>query len=104
MNNLENAYMLPVEPELDLHTFKPRDIKSVISEYLFVATAAGFLEVRIIHGRGTGVQRRIVHAELKRHPSVIQFWDAPETHLGATIAQIRRNVDPSACETTSPTR
>ena len=104
MNNLNNAYVLPTEPELDLHTFQPRDIKSVVSEYLFAAAAAGFLEVRIIHGRGTGVQRWIVHADLKRHPSVVQFWDAPETHLGATIAQLRRNASPRTREIITPTR
>ena len=93
MSDLEPVHMMPVEPELDLHTFHPRDVKSVISEYLFAATNAGYAEVRIIHGRGTGVQRAVVHAELKLHPSVVNFWDSPESHLGATIAQIRVHAD-----------
>ena len=96
--------MMPVEPELDLHTFQPRDVKSVISEYLFAVTNAGYTEVRIIHGRGTGVQRAMVHAELKRHPSVVNFWDSPESHLGATIAQIRVDTDPQIHERTKTTR
>tara|TARA_B100000749_G_scaffold166520_1_gene127947 strand:- start:230 stop:544 length:315 start_codon:yes stop_codon:yes gene_type:complete len=104
MNNLKNAYMMPIEPELDLHTFKPRDIKSVVTEYLFAAINAGLIEVRIIHGRGTGVQRAIVQAELKRHPSVVTFWDAPESHLGATIVEIQSNADVPDRETTTQTR
>ena len=95
---------MPIEPELDLHTFKPRDIKSVVTEYLFAAINAGFMEVRIIHGRGTGVQRAIVQAELKRHPSVVTFWDAPESHLGATIVEIQSNADVPDRETTTLTR
>ena len=96
--------MMPVEPELDLHTFQPRDVKSVISEYLFAVTNAGYTEVRIIHGRGTGVQRATVHAELKRHPSVVNFWDSPESHLGATIVEIQSNADVPDRETTTQTR
>jgi|TARA_Y100001001_G_scaffold65565_1_gene63136 dsDNA-specific endonuclease/ATPase MutS2 len=104
MNNLKDTYMMPIEPELDLHTFKPRDIKSVVTEYLFAAINAGFMKVRIIHGRGTGVQRAIVQAELKEHPSVVTFWDAPESHLGATIVEIQSNADVPDRETTTQTR
>ena len=74
MSRLEPVHMMPVEPVLDLHTFHPRDVKSVISEYLFAATNAGYTEVRIIHGRGTGAQRAVVHAELKRHLSVCLLY------------------------------
>ena len=52
------------------------------------AHEAGFREVRLIHGRGTGVQRGIVQAALDRHPLVEAFWDAPESHLGATVARL----------------
>ena len=93
MSKLEPAHMMPVEPVLDLHTFHPRDVKSVISEYLFAATNAGYTEVRIIHGRGTGAQRAGVHAELKGNLSVVQFWDSTESHLGATVALIEINAD-----------
>jgi DNA-nicking Smr family endonuclease len=77
---------LPIEPELDLHTFHPRDIRSVVEEYVTAAHQAGLREVRLIHGRGKGIQRGIVQAALERHPLVAEFYDAPDTHLGATVA------------------
>ena len=77
---------VPIDAELDLHTFHPRDIRSVVEEYVNAAHAAGLREVRLIHGRGKGVQRGIVQATLERHPLVVSFYDAPETHLGATVA------------------
>jgi DNA-nicking Smr family endonuclease len=82
----ETPHVVPVEGTLDLHTFHPRDIKSVVEEYVTAAHEAGLREVRLIHGRGTGVQRGIVQAALERHPLVQSFHDATETHLGATIA------------------
>jgi DNA-nicking Smr family endonuclease len=77
---------IPIERELDLHAFLPRDIPSVVAEYVAAAAAAGFQEVRLIHGRGRGVQRGIVQSALERHPCVVEFWDDPAAHLGATIA------------------
>lgn len=77
---------VPIEDALDLHTFRARDIKSVVEEYVNAAHAAGFREVRLIHGRGKGVQRGIVQAALDRHPLVESFADAPDSHLGATVA------------------
>ena len=82
---------LPIERQLDLHPFAPRDIPSVVSEYIDAAAAAGFAEVRVVHGRGRGVQRGIVQATLDRHPRVIEFWDDPAAHLGATIARLAAN-------------
>jgi DNA-nicking Smr family endonuclease len=58
----------------------------VVDEYLHAAHAAGLREVRLIHGRGRGVQRGIVQKVLDQHPLVIEFFDAPESHLGATVA------------------
>jgi DNA-nicking Smr family endonuclease len=80
---------VPIENAIDLHTFTPRDIKSVVEEYVNAAWERGLREVRLIHGRGRGVQRGIVQQALERHPLVIEFWDAPETHLGATVARLR---------------
>jgi dsDNA-specific endonuclease/ATPase MutS2 len=80
---------IPIESSLDLHTFQPRDIPSVVEEYVNEAHAAGLREIRLIHGRGTGVQRGRVQATLERHPLVVEFWDAPESHLGATVARLR---------------
>ncbi|HYR94771.1 MAG TPA: Smr/MutS family protein, partial [Methylomirabilota bacterium] len=80
---------VPIEDALDLHTFHPRDIKSVVEEYVTAAWERGLREVRLIHGRGRGVQRGIVQQALERHPLVVEFWDAAETHLGATVARLR---------------
>ena len=85
------THRVPIEDAFDLHPFAPRDIKSVVDEYVTAAHAAGFSEVRLIHGRGKGVQRGIVQQALERHELVEAFWDAPESHLGATVAQLRRN-------------
>ena len=79
---------IPIGPELDLHTFLPREIPSVVDEYIVEAHAAGLREVRVVHGRGIGVQRGIVQRTLDRHPLVEEFYDAPESHLGATIVRI----------------
>jgi DNA-nicking Smr family endonuclease len=79
---------VPIEDALDLHPFAPRDIPSVVDEYVQAAHEAGFREVRLIHGRGKGVQRGIVQATLEKHPLVAEFWDAPESHLGATVARL----------------
>ena len=80
---------IPIEAELDLHAFAPRDIPSVVEEYVREASAAGLREVRLVHGRGRGVQRGIVQAALERHPLVAEFWDDTASHLGATIARLR---------------
>lgn len=69
--------VVPIEDSIDLHSFAPRDIPSVVEEYLEQCQQAGFKEVRIIHGRGTGVQRNIVRGILEKHPLVLSFKDAP---------------------------
>ena len=79
---------IPIERELDLHAFSPRDIASVVDEFVCAAAASGLREVRLIHGRGTGVQRGIVQAVLERHENVVEFWDDHASHLGATIARL----------------
>jgi DNA-nicking Smr family endonuclease len=85
------THRVPIEDALDLHAFAPRDIKSVVEEYVNVAHEAGLREVRLIHGRGKGIQRGIVQQALERHPLVEAFWDAAESHLGATVARLRQN-------------
>jgi DNA-nicking Smr family endonuclease len=80
---------VPIEPALDLHPFLPKDIPSVVEEYVTAAHEAGLREVRLIHGRGIGVQRGIVQRTLDRHPLVVEFYDAPESHLGATVVRLR---------------
>jgi DNA-nicking Smr family endonuclease len=85
---MDDAHHVPIEPSLDLHTFSPRDIPSVVDEYIRAAHERGLREVRLIHGRGKGVQRGIVQSALEKHPLVEEFWDATETHLGATVARL----------------
>jgi DNA-nicking Smr family endonuclease len=82
-------HRVPIEGTLDLHPFAPRDVASVVAEYVSAAHEAGLREIRLIHGRGKGVQRGIVQQALERHPLVEEFRDATETHLGATIARLR---------------
>ena len=79
---------VPIEPEIDLHAFAPKDVASVVVSYVDAAAAAGVREVRLVHGRGSGVQRGLVQRTLDRHPLVVEFWDDPASHLGATIALI----------------
>ena len=84
-----DAHVVPIEPTLDLHSFAPRDIPSVVDEYLHAAHASGLREVRLIHGRGIGVQRARVQQVLRDHPLVEGFGDAPESHLGATVVRLK---------------
>ena len=81
-------HRVPIEDRLDLHAFAPRDIPSVVEEYVSAAHAAGLREVRLIHGRGKGIQRGIVQQALERHLLVAEFWDDADTHLGATVARL----------------
>jgi len=83
---------VPIEDALDLHAFTPRDIPSVVDEYLREAHARGFAEVRLIHGRGIGVQRAIVQSLLAAHPLVAGYADAPAERggWGATVVRLRR--------------
>jgi len=88
MSDFDNPVRIPVEAVLDLHSFAPREVAAVVGDYIDAAHAAGLREVRLIHGRGIGVQRGIVQAALERHPLVEEFWDAADAHLGATVARI----------------
>lgn len=83
--------VLPVEDTLDLHPFRPRDVRSVVESFLEAALEAGFRQVRIVHGKGIGVQREIVRAALARHPYVVAFRDggAGGGEWGATVADLR---------------
>lgn len=86
------AHHVPIEREIDLHAFAPRDIPSVVEEYIAAAAEAGFREVRVIHGRGRGVQRGIVQATLDRLPQVEEFRDDMASHLGATLVWLRADL------------
>ena len=88
--------VLPIEDWIDLHPFRPKEIKSVVESYLEEALAEGFTEVRLVHGRGIGVQREICRKFLARHPRVIDFGDAPagQGGWGATLVRLRPEGDP----------
>ena len=79
---------LPIEDTIDLHSFLPREVEGLVEEYLHQAIQKGFLEVRLIHGRGIGVQRQIVHSILKKHPAVIHFEDSPDR--GSTLVFLKQ--------------
>ncbi len=83
------AYRLPIDGTLDLHAFAPAEIASVVEEYVHAAHAAGLREVRLIHGRGIGIQRARVQQVLRAHPQVEDYADAPESRLGATVVRLR---------------
>jgi DNA-nicking Smr family endonuclease len=82
---------LPIEDSLDLHPFAPRDVPSVVGEYLDACVRRGLSEVRVIHGRGTGSQRARVRQVLAAHPAVAAFADAPPERggWGATVVVLR---------------
>ena len=82
---------LPIEDSLDLHAFAPKDVRPVVEEYLKEAAARGFREVRLIHGRGIGAQRKSVQGLLAGHPLVLRFFDAPPERggWGATVVVLK---------------
>ena len=86
----EVPFEFPVEDFIDLHPFPPRDIPDVVTDYLDAAHSKGFREVRLIHGRGIGVQRERVRSTLAKHPLVESFSDATADRggWGATIAYL----------------
>jgi DNA-nicking Smr family endonuclease len=87
----ETPVALPVEDALDLHAFRPDETAAAVAEYVAAAAGKGFREVRLIHGRGIGVQRTIVRRALERSPHVISFEDATPDRggWGATVAVLK---------------
>ena len=86
-NPFPEPVRIPITDVFDLHTIQPRDVKVVVEEYLREARDAGFVSVRIIHGKGIGVQREMVRSILARTSFVTSWHDAPPDAggLGATI-------------------
>ncbi len=82
---------IPITDTLDLHTFRPQEIKDLLKEYLSICREKGILQVRIIHGKGTGSLRRMVHAFLSQLPEVVYFRLADENAggWGATLVKIK---------------
>lgn len=87
----EEPVKLPIEEALDLHTFAPKEIASVVEEYLWQCRQAGISEVRLIHGKGTGTQRAVIRRLLMNHPDVLSFADAlPQVGgWGATVVRLK---------------
>ena len=87
---------IPIEDSIDLHTFQPNEIHIVVEEYLYQAIQRGFREIRIIHGRGVGVQRDIVRSILKKHPAVESFRDEVDRgSIMVTLTVLPREAFPS---------
>jgi dsDNA-specific endonuclease/ATPase MutS2 len=82
---------IPLGDVLDLHGFPPRDVATIVADWLDQVHAAGMRAVRIIHGKGIGVQREAVRRLLERDPRVCSFGDAPAEHggRGATVVTLR---------------
>lgn len=82
---------MPVEDVLDLHSFPPREVKGLVLHYLDLAAQAGFTRIRIVHGKGKGVQRELVRTLLERDPRIDAFGDADGGGggWGATWASFR---------------
>ena len=85
----EAVVRIPIEDAIDLHSFAPADVVAVVEDYLEAAHEAGFRQVRLIHGRGKGVQRAAVQRLLREHVLVERYWDAAESHLGATLVILK---------------
>jgi dsDNA-specific endonuclease/ATPase MutS2 len=94
---VDHAILLPIEDALDLHAVAPRDIRDAVEGYLEACRERGFAEVRIIHGRGTGVQREIVRSLLAGSPHVRSFADAGADRggWGATIVTLAPPAGPA---------
>jgi dsDNA-specific endonuclease/ATPase MutS2 len=89
----DEPIILPIEDHIDLHTFSPKEIKALVEEYLYQCHLKGFSQVRLIHGKGIGVQREIVRSILSRSPYVSSYADAdaPAGGWGATIAILKKD-------------
>lgn len=85
---MDEPVSIPLDGFLDLHSFAPHDISSVVAEYVVACHQAGVRDLRLVHGRGKGVQRAIVQRVLADHPLVERYSDAPGSHLGATVVRL----------------
>ncbi|MDH3217222.1 MAG: Smr/MutS family protein [Candidatus Krumholzibacteria bacterium] len=89
---------VPVDGILDLHAFHPADVKELVSDYIGACRKKGILDLRIIHGKGTGALRRTVHAVLERSAEVVSFRLSGDTSgWGATLVRLRA-ADENSCD------
>ena len=86
----EEIIEVPIDGIIDLHSFSPKDAADVVEEYIYACAEKEIYEIRIIHGKGKGVLRRIVHSILEKHPLVADFsLDSGSSGWGATIAYLK---------------
>ena len=95
MRDSQKEIIYPIDGVLDLHNFQPREVKDLISEYISVCQEKGILQIRIIHGKGTGTLRRIVHASLDKNSQILDYWQEEGSggSWGATIVQLKSGDD-----------
>jgi dsDNA-specific endonuclease/ATPase MutS2 len=95
-NPFPDVVLIPFRDVLDLHSIPPKQVRAVVEDYLSEAAARGCAGVRIIHGKGVGVQREIIRSILARTPFVIHFADAPAEAggWGATVVTLRTDKKP----------
>ena len=91
---MDEPIQIPIDGVLDLHTFKPREIKDLVTDYLAACQERDILQVRIIHGKGIGNLKRTVHSILSKHPEVVSFTLAHPQYggWGATIVHLRQRL------------
>jgi DNA-nicking Smr family endonuclease len=89
MEGEEQPIDLPIGPELDLHGFRPQDVKDVLLDYVEACREKRILEVRVVHGKGIGQLRQTVHACLGKHPDVLSFAPATEPFGGAGATWVK---------------
>lgn len=86
---VDEVFEIPVDGVLDLHTFRPKEVKDLVPDYLDECLRLGITRVRIIHGKGTGQLRETVRAVLRRHPAVVSFSTPPDASgWGATVVTL----------------
>jgi len=94
MDEFNEPAELPIDGILDLHTFKPSDLGSLIPDYIQACLEKGIYELRIIHGKGTGTLRRSVHSLLDRNPNVEEYHLAGDrSGWGATLVSLKKDAE-----------
>jgi len=92
VENNTDSTEFPIDGILDLHTFDPKDVKELIPDYIEACLEKEIISLRIIHGKGTGTLRRIVHSILEKHPNVESFkLDSHRSSWGATLVNLKNN-------------
>ncbi len=91
LTNESEPIEFPIDGILDLHTFRPKDVKELVPEYIDACLKRRIFQIRIIHGKGIGALRKTVHSILEKHPDVISFGTPSDAgSWGATVVQLKR--------------